>query len=349
MKRLNEYNELDGLRGLAILLVLFGHFSIVIDTNQLIADLAKKGVFIFFALSAYLLTDQFLNKYSFNYIDIKCYFIRRILRIYPLYLIVLLLLIFDKHFRSIMFGGQIYSFIDHLFLIKPIGNFWAISAEFEYYLVIPIISFIFLNISKKINYQMINIFIIFLFIIGCIYVHNIIVHKIYFYVNYPHLLPYLIVFIFGSTVALLHNLKNIKVESIKLDILIMILFLILFSGIPLFKETYIKNNIEFLYHIIASPIGCGSLSALIICFLKFSYFFKKLFSCDELRGIGKISFSLYLLHIFSYSIGSRIDLLVSNKYLFLSTVTVMSFIISSLSYVVIEKYFINLGYKITKR
>ena len=137
---------LNGFRGLAVALLVFGHYSIFFEDGQnLCAPVAKTGVILFFILSAFLLTREMLTRNSLDKEYLKSYFIKRFLRIYPVLTMTLILLLLIPSFSKNMFGGREWSLMDNLFLIYPEGNFWAISVEFEYYLIIPILVFFALN------------------------------------------------------------------------------------------------------------------------------------------------------------------------------------------------------------
>ena len=91
--------ELDVLRFFAFLAVFLFHFSRPVDTYvehgvpRLVAtvvnSLMQGGVFgvdLFFVLSAYLITDLLLReKEKFGELNVKSFYLRRILRIWPLY------------------------------------------------------------------------------------------------------------------------------------------------------------------------------------------------------------------------------------------------------------------------
>ncbi|HXI40052.1 MAG TPA: acyltransferase, partial [Bryobacteraceae bacterium] len=86
---------LDGLRAVAILLVLISH---AIDRTQHtgLAELGHAGVAIFFALSGYLITTRLLIEYrATGAISLRNFYVRRAFRILPpamLYLAILWLL-----------------------------------------------------------------------------------------------------------------------------------------------------------------------------------------------------------------------------------------------------------------
>lgn len=83
--------NLDGLRGLAILLVLFHHVPTF--THPWVSQLqhhANHGVSLFFVISGYIVMTLILREMRrYGAVDIKGFLWRRILRLWPLYYLVL--------------------------------------------------------------------------------------------------------------------------------------------------------------------------------------------------------------------------------------------------------------------
>src|SRR3954471_16382358 len=97
------FPNLNGLRFIAALLVIIHHTEQIKDLfglnshwkNYHIWILGKLGVTLFFVLSGFLITYLLLTeKKEFNTIFIKNFYIRRILRIWPLYYLVTILSFF---------------------------------------------------------------------------------------------------------------------------------------------------------------------------------------------------------------------------------------------------------------
>ena len=96
---------LNGLRAIAALAVVLSHLTIALGNFNLNAhllgtlpngnpkgiDLADFGVSIFFSLSGFLITYLLLAENSRGKINIKNFYIRRILRIWPLYYLYFLI------------------------------------------------------------------------------------------------------------------------------------------------------------------------------------------------------------------------------------------------------------------
>ena len=78
--------ELDGVRGIAIILVMLYHFSPLTGFYPLIKLCAPgwAGVDVFFVLSGFLITGNLLDTKQYrNYFSV--FYFRRTLRVFPLY------------------------------------------------------------------------------------------------------------------------------------------------------------------------------------------------------------------------------------------------------------------------
>src|SRR5688572_17546909 len=89
---------LNGIRAIAALAVIFSHIGLSLHQFGLKSlpdiDLAGYGVTIFFALSGFLITYHLLiEKQRFERVNIRQFYIRRILRIWPLYYLYIALVI----------------------------------------------------------------------------------------------------------------------------------------------------------------------------------------------------------------------------------------------------------------
>lgn len=145
------YPALDGLRGIAILLVICCHNLDFIPHFEL----GWVGVDLFFVLSGFLITDILLvTKSGKNFL--QNFYIRRILKIFPLYYGVLLLFfVIAPALQSLHVQ---YNYYQHnqamLWLhlnnwlcivhIRPIdsmlvNHFWSLSVEEQFYLLWPFI------------------------------------------------------------------------------------------------------------------------------------------------------------------------------------------------------------------
>lgn len=139
---------LDGLRGLAIIMVMLFHFNFVFEFGWV-------GVQLFFVLSGYLITSILLEEKenSLGYY-LKRFYWRRTLRIFPLYYAYLILvgfifiitkqpsdfLEFLPFLSTYTFNlyplFETYSYHDLYFT-----HFWSLSVEEQFYLIWPLVIF----------------------------------------------------------------------------------------------------------------------------------------------------------------------------------------------------------------
>lgn len=150
---------LDGLRGIAILLVLVhnaGHFgphpSSVLWITALVGAIGWVGVQLFFVLSGFLITTKLLaTQDAPNYYSV--FFARRILRIFPLYYAALVFgLVVVPLFTHYLRGGsfpdwqQVWLWTFLFNWAHPLGtpahgfpHFWSLAVEEQFYLVWPFV------------------------------------------------------------------------------------------------------------------------------------------------------------------------------------------------------------------
>ena len=127
---------LDGLRGLAVLLVLASHASIEgfdLAPGLHASGLGIPGVFLFFVLSSFLLTGQLLDRADRREpIGWRRFGARRLLRILPAYALAL-----GVHVIVGAFGPT--DALQHLLMIRAQGHFWTIPVEVFFYLILPLL------------------------------------------------------------------------------------------------------------------------------------------------------------------------------------------------------------------
>lgn len=138
--------SLDGLRGLAALMVVASHgaasgLHLVPGLN--LEGIGKHGVYLFFVLSAFLLTRQALRWFpSTNWwADLRAYAVRRFARIFPLYALVLVTAwLLGGPGLGVPLDGA--ALARHLVLTQGSGIYWSVPVEFCYYLWIPLLAFV---------------------------------------------------------------------------------------------------------------------------------------------------------------------------------------------------------------
>lgn len=248
---------------------------------------------MFFVLSSFLLSTYFLSKPERAYRPMEWlnYIVRRFMRIYPLYALILLFyyLLNGVYHHEI---NSISVIKENLLLQKGSLHFWTIPVEFTFYLFLPIV-ILFIVLICRMNLKI---------TIGCtilfIAIHQIISPYTRAVESSIHLFQYLPVFIMGCVGALVQqNLRKVSFsgrQQSMLDLLSISLFVGLFLITPLpmkilFGHTpdkYLMNKFIF--------IGFGCL--LLILSVMHGKVIKKLFSSQIMRYFGRISYSGYLIH-----------------------------------------------------
>jgi peptidoglycan/LPS O-acetylase OafA/YrhL len=116
--------SLDGIRAIAALLVIACHSAFI---NVIYGTSA---VWLFFVLSAFLLTQPFLrSEASFSIGAIGAFYIRRIFRIMPMY--ALFVIAFGLTLRGLPY------ITDNLLYFHGNDHLWSINQELAFYLIMP--------------------------------------------------------------------------------------------------------------------------------------------------------------------------------------------------------------------
>jgi peptidoglycan/LPS O-acetylase OafA/YrhL len=146
----NRFGSLDGLRALSVAAVIWHHSGGGLVASEW-AQHGHHGVTLFFAISGFLITTLLLReKDRHGVIDLRAFYVRRALRIFPLYYAVLLIyvvLVFALERQSKV--GQDF-FSNLVYFVSYTSNWfvaldgrvifyyaWSLAAEEQFYLVWP--------------------------------------------------------------------------------------------------------------------------------------------------------------------------------------------------------------------
>ncbi len=147
--------SLNGWRAVAILLVLISHahltrgfplelFSLKYPLVYFLQTLGLLGVRLFFVLSGFLITHLLLKEAEKNgRVSLKSFYIRRALRIFPVYFIYLgvlgVLCLFGLYHDGSSSWFGVLTFTRNIFGKAPslTTHFWSLAVEEQFYLVWP--------------------------------------------------------------------------------------------------------------------------------------------------------------------------------------------------------------------
>ncbi len=303
------FKNLNGLRFIAALMVLICHIELfkkyfhLNNFRENTRFLGFLGVDLFFVLSGFLITFLLIKeKEFFGKINFKNFYLRRILRIWPLYyLIVLLSLFVLPNFNVFFINGDFFRFESKietvkiillfililpnvLYLIKPVtfsAQTWSIGVEEQFYLIWP------LFVQKFKNFKILFILIILVYWI----VYWLLKCSLFDNVNYIELIRsfYTLfkmdVLSVGALGAVLYNEKNkicVFINSNYVFIISIIILCLMYLILP--------NEIKFL------RIFYAFLFLILILNLISNQNLKNLFENKMFNHLGKISYGIYMYH-----------------------------------------------------
>src|SRR5262245_12093123 len=145
-----RFGSLDGLRALSIVPVVWHHAT----PHPLDGALGRGplGVDLFFAISGFLITTLLLRERDERTIDLRSFYVRRTLRIFPLYYVVLGAFIAHAiffrapgaprdHFLASLPSYATYTsnwFVDNAVSHAVVFSFaWSLATEEQFYLGFP--------------------------------------------------------------------------------------------------------------------------------------------------------------------------------------------------------------------
>lgn len=351
MKNKEHLKGLDSLRAIAALIVVWSHIEFIKglknipQNNFIFFPNAHFSVTLFFVLSGFLITFLLVKEFQkYQTISFKDFYIRRILRIWPLYyLIILISYFFTEHQisnRTLLLCISIFPNIPPALKSSWEGSpqIWSIGVEEQFYLFWPL--FIYFIIRKK------SSFFIFVFII--IYTA----------------LPYLFNFIN------LHCIENEKLYSFTEKFFYHTKFNCMaiggFFGFNLaFDKKWLSkiyNNTYLTIFLIILAFGTWFLGikfgrfteeiyALLFALMILCIVQNKKINIDNkiTSGLGKISYGIYMYHWLTILFLIKILSPIENKdyyemILYISVFTLTIFI-SWISYNTYENFFLNLKKK----
>jgi len=344
---------LDALRAIASLIVVFGHIEGIKASNKIanwlpIIPSGYLGVILFFVISGFLITSLLLQEEVSNKsINIKKFYLRRILRIWPLYYLILFIsvILFDYRPEAhtiflylTIFPNIARSLNYDYWLVSP--QIWSIGVEEQFYLVWPwLIKFIksrllAVLIIIAVGYTFLPHVILYIINKSSLANSNIpkIIGKIYYTTKFNCMAM-------GGIFAYLihHNKKIIQIIRHKYiaTLLIFVPFVLWFF------------NINFFYF-------TAEVYAILFCFLIVNITHKKHYFFDNKITffLGKISYGIYMYHcivillLFKWLLPlfeNKQDYY-ANILLYVSAIffTVLT---ATLSYYTIERYFLTLKRK----
>jgi len=371
----NDYQKsIDGLRGLAILLVIMFHRDV--------AYFGWTGVILFFVLSGYLITKILLVEKEKELplkTKFKNFWARRILRIFPLYYLYLFILgivLLAKWVPSII-GVEmpyLFTYTYNFYLIHVYnsqepsflaGHFWSLAVEEQFYLFYPFLIFLCKRRQLKVAVIGLIIFSVLFRLFFSEYQSD------YLGIGNGNLdyhpFVYLDSFLCGA-VIFIFRLSKLKL-SLQYFIFIFSILITLIGGLFIYADITKGETIHIRKYLSSFGIeahytknfyrvwGLVHLNLLFSSLLLFLIsseknkthsWLKRIFELKPLVAIGKVSYGMYVFH--AIVIWSLMDIFnyensFLNKYIFFILCLVSTWLVSLIVYHLYEKRFLKLKEK----
>jgi peptidoglycan/LPS O-acetylase OafA/YrhL len=335
-----EYRpEIDGLRAIAIILIILSHFKNL--------GVASGGVNIFFIISGYLISHIFISQK----LDVFKFYKIRFLKLYPQIFIIgsltflLFLIIGDLDLFNLIIRSYISNLIGlfNFYLIK-VGNvygqentinpflpFWAFCVIVQFYLIYPFVLKIIFYIKKKYKFTDDFITVSLLFI-------SIFLFSFYFYYrdsvlfNFYSPLSRYWQFLLGSFIYfLIKSGRKLCLNNLTIYLAVILIFIWQLN----FDRFYDWRKVQVLL----------TISSLLFLYSTKFNIFNQILSIRPLVYLGKISYPLYLIHLpIIYFISLWFDsgvVIISLTSLVLITYFYNNFICSNLYKQILNLFFLN--------
>lgn len=184
---MNYRADLDGIRAIAVLIVILFHFGIGGFSGGYI------GVDVFFVLSGYLISSVIFGQLETGKFGFIHFYFRRIRRLFPVYVVVMLVS-FALAFKFMLptdfadFGkGLVAStvylsnilfyleagYFDTASHLKPLLHTWSLSVEEQFYVVFPLLAWLVASLSRRSLFGLFSLLTLVSFGLAVLYIeHN---------------------------------------------------------------------------------------------------------------------------------------------------------------------------------
>lgn len=277
-------SSLDGIRGLAAFLVLAEHTGVFNNIGSL-------GVWLFFALSGFLLATPFVQQpsrsLSFGYMS--RYLLRRFKRLMPMYYAFVGI--------TMLSHGRTDEVIRHFLFLQANGHYWTLPQEMFFYLILPLlVGFIYLVFRGSKIFSI--VFLLMLLILANIYLNK---NVVSLYGQGQKMQPMIAIFLAGMMFSYLYHWLGDNSYFQRLDrshvrqfcsvaglALLLVLMVLSARLIPNLKEFNALDN--------SGIFGFGAGMLILLIVLANNTLLSRIMNFYPFRAVGLVGLSFYLLH-----------------------------------------------------
>ncbi|WMS86188.1 acyltransferase family protein [Pleionea litopenaei] len=322
-----EIRKLNMLRGLAALIVVVSHFSnsTMIFNGVLGKGAGQLGVMLFFILSGFLMALLYADR-KFSFESVNQYFISRFARVMPLFLLVVIMsyVLYSLDLGNILYKvDSIESFLSHILMLSGESVLWTIPTEIQFYVIFVGLWALFQSSYMRFAITVASLFVILFFLGFSRPIGEVFGLKVD--VSILQSLPY---FLSGTLMGLLYrHIDRFKSHQHALYMAVFLLIVLMYPKI--------FSSVTGSEHGLWQDLGVWLIMSL--AFFAITFLIpddNSLLSNRVGDFLGKISYSLYLLHMPVLWQLERMQF--ESTFLFFALFVLGSVVVAYLSYLIIE-------------
>ncbi|MFZ4455590.1 MAG: acyltransferase family protein [Bacteroidales bacterium] len=344
---LKYYKNLDGLRGIASLMVLVFHFFITPNSSYLtnrsvyqsLTLFGQHGVSLFFVLSGFVITRILINSKEDENYFVRFYW-KRALRILPLYYIFLFAFYFAldllkwsniSHQLPYLLYYQNFDTIFNFVALGP-SHYWSLAIEEHFYLIWPLVVYF---VPTRNLLKVIFILFVAVFLVKYVMLfHGIGISKFTF-ARIDQLL-------FGAILSIMELKNMFKNDKTRIYLFLILIGTLLINAILFLQANNYPFWTELLKYTTLGLLFFTFLGWLIT--LNGDHPLNVLLSSKVLQYLGKISYGIYIWHILVLFILNKY-FLTKNLILDFSLSIALSILVAHISFYYYERQFLKLKNK----
>jgi peptidoglycan/LPS O-acetylase OafA/YrhL len=333
--------SIDGLRAVAVMLVVLYHFGLRINGGL--------GVTIFFVVSGFLITWLLLKEESkWGGISLRLFYLRRSLRIFPAFyafwfLVVVILgvmagkpVVWPHAITAFFYVGNYYQAIANEW-VTPLFHTWSLAIEEQFYLLWPAAFIALRNNASRVRALLVGI--------PCIWAYRLLlvwlgVGEQYIYASLETRADHLLI---GCLLALLlyENMAGrlwSVLSASSWSIFITFSLLAISSAVTVVRGYLYRDTLGFIVDPLLTVVLLVQAMSLAPGWLNWA----------PVRYVGRISYSVYLYHMLAVALAAKLfgklPLIIH-----LTGAVILVLLAASLSYYVIERPVLKLKDRIGQR
>jgi len=311
---------LDGLRGLAVLMVFLFHYggglaskSIPVQIFGYVVQASWIGVVLFFALSGFLITGSLWDSINEKFL-LRNYFLRRALRILPLYFIALFISFLGAVSKGLTFES-LRAFLIYVFFLQdipflsdfalsynsayPLYHLWTLAVEEQFYILWPVL-LLKVDTRRAARTMCIRIFVFSFFFRLIFSLPDLNFYRIGLYNNF--LFTHAGALALGGAVALALRSRDISTGRIASPVRFLrkYSYYSFFGGLVVYiaagvvnKSFLMDNPLIFMFGLPGASVACAALVTIVLRPGQTRQFFTN----PTLGWFGRISYGFYIFHI----------------------------------------------------